>query len=99
MARGIGEAPERSPAAILDMVDYPATPEDLAQAAAEAEAPVDTINFLRALPGPEYQSRDQAMRDFAEADARFGRGGSDVNHRGDIGKQMTEPAEGETHHP
>ena len=98
MARGIGEPPERSPASILQMVDYPATPRDLSTAAAEAGAPAETINFLRSLPGPSYESAEQALRDFAEADARFGLGVRDVHHRGDIGKEMTEPG-GEIHHP
>lgn len=99
MARGIGERPERSPAAILQQVDYPVTPEELGRAAADAGAPPETINFLRALPGAEYASADAAMRDFAEADARLGMGSRDVHHRGDIGKEMTEPEGEPPRHP
>lgn len=98
MARGVGERPERSPAAMLRRVDYPATREDLVQAAADEEAPADTINFLKSLPNRTYQSRDEVLRYFAEAEARFGVTGVKL-HRGDIGKEMTEPPGEEAHHP
>ncbi|HLV61420.1 MAG TPA: DUF2795 domain-containing protein [Fredinandcohnia sp.] len=97
MARGVGERPERSPAAILRRVEYPATREDLVQAAADEEAPPETINFLRSLPDRTYQSQQEALRDFAEAEARFGVVGVKL-HRGDLGKETTEPGEGEVHH-
>jgi len=99
MAFGTGERPERSPAAILQQVDYPASREDLVLAAEDAEAPVDTINFLKSLPDLEFPNADEALRWFAEADARAGMGTSDVHHRGDIGKEMTEPPGGHAHHP
>jgi len=92
MARGIGEKPERSPSYILQQVEYPATREDLVEAAEDGEAPVDTINFLKSLPDRVYRDPDDVLRQFAEADARFGMGpGREVAHRGDIGKEMTEP--------
>jgi hypothetical protein len=91
MARGVGERPERSPGAILQSVDYPITRDELAEAAADLGAPVETIQFLKSLPEKEYRSAVEAERDFAEADARFGMGTSDVHHRGDIGKESTEP--------
>lgn len=99
MARGVGERPERSPGAIVDQVEYPVTPDELARAAAEAGAPAETINFLRSLPDREYASADEVRREFAEASGRFGMGTSDVHHRGDIGKEMTEPEGGPARHP
>jgi hypothetical protein len=94
MARGIGERPEKSPSYILQQVDYPASREDLVQAAEDGEAPVDTINFLKSLPDRTYRDPDEVLRQFAEADARFGMGSGridEVHHRGNIGKDMTEP--------
>ena len=92
MARGIGERPERSASYILQQVDYPASREDLVQAAEDEQAPVDTLNFLRSLPDRQYRDPDDVLRQFAEADARFGMGpGREVHHRGNIGKDMTEP--------
>lgn len=98
MARGVGERPERSPAAMLRRVDYPATREDLVLAAADEEAPPETINFLKSLPDRTYESQDEVLRYFAEAEARFGVMGVKL-HRGDIGKEMTEPPGEEAHHP
>ncbi len=98
MARGVGERPERSPAAMLRRVNYPATRDDLVEAAAYEEAPPDTINFLKSLPDREYQSQEEVLRDFAEAEARFGVTGVKL-HRGDIGKEMTEPPGEKAHHP
>ncbi len=72
MARGVGEQPERSPAAILSQVEYPISRDDLALAAAEAGAPPDAINFLRSLPGRIYPSPRDVLREFGEGSARFG---------------------------
>lgn len=92
MARGIGERPERSPSYILQQVDYPASREDLVQAAEDGEAPVDTINFLKSLPDRQYRDPDDVLRQFAAADARFGMGpGRESIGRGNIGKDITEP--------
>lgn len=102
MARGIGENPARSPSYILQQVDYPATREDLVRAAEDEDAPVDTINFLKSLPDRQYRDPDEVLRQFAEADARFGFGNRKdaVNHRGNIGKDMTEPPDSDhANHP
>ncbi len=99
MARGIGERPERSPAAILSEVEYPISRDDLAQAAADVDAPVEVINFLRSLPDRIYQSRDEVQREFAEAGARFGIFTGEVRHRGDIGKEAVEQGKPPTRHP
>lgn len=98
MARGVGERPERSPAAMLRRVEYPATREDLVQAAADEEAPPETINFLKSLPDRTYASQDEALRYFAEAEARLGVMGVKL-HRGDIGKETTEPPGEKARHP
>ena len=101
MARGIGENPNRSPAAHLQSLDYPATREDIVQTAADNEAPADVINFLKSLPKDRYGSYEEALRDFAEAERRFGLG----NHaeggrsREDIGKKAIEFPDAPTHHP
>ncbi len=99
MARGIGERPERSPAAILREVEYPVSRDDLAEAAAEEGAPADAINFLRSLPDRIYASPTDVLREFSEGSARFGTFTGDVRHRGDIGKQATEAEGVPTRHP
>ncbi len=99
MAMGVGERPERSPAAILFEVDYPISRDDLVEAAGDAGAPVDVINFLRSLPDRTYQSRVEVEREFAEADARFGIFTGDVRHRGDIGNEAVESGKPPTRHP
>lgn len=101
MARGVGERLQRSASYIvLNEVDYPASRDDLVAAAEDSEAPVETLNFLRALPDRIYRDPDEVLRQFAEADARAGmglRGG--IHHRGDIAKEMTEPPGDRPHHP
>jgi hypothetical protein len=99
MARGIGEPPERSPSAILSQIEYPISRDDIATAAAEAGFDTNAINFLRSLPDRIYQSPHQVLREFAEADARFGMGTRDVRHRGDIGKEAVETGANSTRHP
>ncbi len=99
MARGVGEPPERSPSAILSQVEYPISRDDLATAAAESGFETDAINFLRALPDRIYQSPNEVLREFAEAEARFGLGRTDVRHRGDIGKEAVETGANPTRHP
>ena len=100
-ARWIGENPARSPAAHLQAVDYPATREDIVQTAADNEAPVEVINFLKSLPKDRYDSYEEALRDFAEAERRFGVGNlaGDGRSREDIGKAAVESADAPTHHP
>jgi hypothetical protein len=99
MARGIGEPPEKSPAAILSTVEYPISRDELSQAAAEAGAPQDAINFLRSLPDRIYTSPSDVMREFGEGAARFGLFSTDVRHRGDIGKEAVETGANPTRHP
>jgi len=99
MARGVGEPPERSPAAILSEVEYPITREELAEAAGEAGAPADAINFLRSLPDKIYQSPSEVMREFGEGSARFGLFTDDVRHRGNLGKDAVETGANPTRHP
>jgi uncharacterized protein DUF2795 len=99
MARGIGEPPERSPSAILSQIEYPISRDEIATAAAEAGFDTNAINFLRSLPDRIYQSPHQVLREFAEADARFGMGTTDVRHRGDIGKEAVETGANSTRHP
>lgn len=99
MARGVGERPERSPAAILSEVEYPISRDDLALAAAESDAPADAINFLRSLPNRIYTSPNDVLRQFGEAGARFGLFSTDVRHRGDIGKEAVETGAAPTKHP
>ncbi len=99
MARGIGERPERSPAAILSEVEYPISRDELAEAAAEEGAPADAINFLRSLPDRIYSSPSDVQREFGEGSARFGLFTAEIHHRGDIGKQATEAGGNPTRRP
>jgi hypothetical protein len=100
MARGVGEPPERSPSSILSQVEYPISRDELATAAAEAGYELNAINFLKSLPDRIYQSPHDVLREFAEADARFGFGNqTDVRHRGDIGKEAVETGANPTRHP
>jgi uncharacterized protein DUF2795 len=99
MARGIGEPPERSPSAILTAVEYPISRDELSEAAAEAGAPEDAINFLHSLPERIYTSPVDVMREFGEGAARFGLFSTDVRHRGDLGKQAVETGANPTRHP
>lgn len=99
MARGVGEPEERSPAAILTQVEYPISRDELATTAAEAGYELDAINFLKALPDRIYQSPSDVLRQFAEADARFGMGTRDVRHRGDLGREAVETGANSTRHP
>ena len=99
MARGVGEPEERSPSSILSQVEYPISRDELATAAAEAGYELDAINFLKSLPDKTYQSPSDVLREFAEADARFGMGTRDVRHRGDIGKDAVETGGNPSRHP
>jgi len=99
MARGVGEPQERSPSALLSQVEYPISRDELATAAAEAGADLDAINFLKSLPDRIYQSPIEVLREFSEAEARFGMGTSDVRHRGDLGKEAVETGGNPTRHP
>src|SRR5512140_3726110 len=99
MARGVGEPPERSPSALLSQVEYPISRDELVTTAAEAGSEVDAINFLRSLPDRIYTSPHDVLREFSEAEARFGMGTKDVRHRGDLGRDAVETADNPTRHP
>jgi hypothetical protein len=88
MARGIGENPNRSPAWHVAQVEYPASRADLVETAEDNEAPVEVINFLKALPKDTYASAEEVLRDFAEAERRFALGNiaDDRGRRDNIGK-------------
>ncbi len=99
MARGVGEQPERSPAAILSEVEYPISRDDQSFAAAEAGAPADAINFLRSLPDRIYTSPSDVQREFGEGSARFGLFSTDVRHRDNLGRDAVETGGNPTRHP
>ena len=87
MANGIGENPVRSPAFILKQLPFPATRDEIVETASDSEAPVETINFLKSLPKERYQSQEEALRDFAEAERRFAGGTpADPGRRENIGR-------------
>ena len=88
MARGIREDPRRSPAWHIQQVEYPASRDELVATAEDNEAPAEAINFLKALPKDRYQSAEEVLRDFAEAERRFALGNApDDRGRGDnLGK-------------
>ncbi len=103
MAKGIGELPAKSPAAILSALDFPATRDDIVETACDSEAPAEVINFLKCLPEGRYASVEAALRDFAEAERRFGAsnqpaGGTD---RRNLGRPAGEDAQrsAATRHP
>ncbi len=99
MARGVGEPPERSPSAILSQVDYPISRDELATAAADAGFDINAINFLKSLPDRIYQSPSEVLREFSEAEARFGMGTRDVRHRDNLGRDAVETGANPTRHP
>lgn len=105
MAYGQAENPGLSITSHLDSVDYPAEREQIVAAAEDNGAPVDIINVLKSLPREEYASREDVMRDLAEAARRFARGGlrddDGVNRdRRNIGRDLVENApDGQTRHP
>jgi hypothetical protein len=98
MARGIGEDPRRSPAWHVAQVEFPAQREDLVVTAEDNEAPAEVINFLKALPKERYQSAEEVLRDFAEAERRFALGNvpDDQGRRDNLGKVA---AEDQAKHP
>ena len=101
MARGIGENPARSPAEHVRQVEYPASREDIVQTAADNEAPVEVINFLKSLPKERYESYEAVLRDFAEAERRFALSNrtDGGKTRENIGKAATESPDAPTRHP
>jgi len=99
MARDTGEPHGRSPAPLLSQFEYPISRDDLASAAADAGLDADSINFLKSLPDRIYQSPNEILREFGEAEARFGMGTRDVRHRGDLGNEAVETGAHPTRHP
>jgi hypothetical protein len=88
MAKGIGENPSRSPAFILKELDFPATRAEIVETAADSDAPPEVINFLKSLPKERYQSQEDALRDFAEAERRFAGGtAGEAARRENLGKR------------
>lgn len=106
MAFGVTEDPALSPSTHLDGVDYPVWREQLVKAAMDNGASVDVINFFKALPRSQYESKEEVMRDFGEAARRFAMGGLPADDDGanrdrrNIGRDAVENApEGMTRHP
>jgi hypothetical protein len=87
-------------------VDYPVNRSELARVAEEGGASVDVINVLLSLPAHFYRSRDQVLRDLAEASRRFGMGNQPADEDGanrdrrNIGRDAVEGAPAPlTRHP
>jgi hypothetical protein len=105
MAYGQAEDPALSIPTHLDAVDYPVWREQLVKAAADNGAPMDLINVFKSLPRSKYESREEVMRDLAEAARRFASGGlrddDGVDRdRRNIGRDLVENAPpGHTRHP
>lgn len=101
MAKGIGENPVKSPAHCARLVDYPATRDELVEAAGDSEAPAEVINFLKSLPAERYASFESVLRDFAEAERRFGDRGAlrdGARPRSNLGRSAADDAD-PTRHP
>jgi hypothetical protein len=105
MARTGTEDPGRSPAAQLDGVEYPVWREVLVRTAEDNGATPEVINLLKSLPRGRYESKEEALRDFAEAARRMATGGTPdddgVNRdRRNLGRDLVEGAPpGHTRHP
>lgn len=105
MAYGQAEDPALSIPTHLDAVDYPVWREQLVKAAADNGAPMDLINVFKSLPRTRYESREDVMRDLAEAARRFASGGlrddDGVDRdRRNIGRDLVENAPpGNSRHP
>lgn len=98
MAHGIGENPNRSPAEHVRGIDFPASRDEIVETAGGNEAPAEVINFLKSLPKEQYGSAEEVLRDFAEAERRFGAGfaaASDRPSRENLGRVDDSP----TRHP
>ncbi|WP_224250043.1 DUF2795 domain-containing protein [Hyalangium gracile] len=105
MAYGQAENPALSIPTHLDAVDYPVWREQLVRAAEDNGADVDVINVLKFLPRSRYESKEEVMRDLAEAARRFASGGFPGDDgverdRRNIGRDMVENAPpGHSRHP
>jgi len=91
MARGIGENPARSPAWHVSQVEFPATRAEIIETAEDNEAPVEVINFFKSLPKERYGSQEEVLRDFAEAERRFGAGTAKGPERSNINRVDENP--------
>ncbi len=105
MAHGIAEDPRLSPATHLDGVEFPIWRDTLVQIAADNGASVDVINLFKSLPRNHYYSKDEVLRDFAEAARRFATGNhaeedGAIRDRRNIGRDAVENAPpGKVRHP
>jgi hypothetical protein len=106
MAFGVGEDPSRSPAAQLDMVEFPTSRDELVRLAEENGGHEEVINLFLSLPREQYGSKEEVLRDLAEAARRFatfplGADEDGANRdRRNIGRDLVEGApEGMTKHP
>lgn len=105
MAYGQAENPALSIPTHLDAVEYPVWREQIVRAAEDNGADVDVINVLRFLPRSRYESKEEVMRDLAEAARRFAMGGFPGDDgverdRRNIGRDLVENApEGNSRHP
>jgi hypothetical protein len=105
MAYGQAENPALSIPTHLDAVEYPVWRDQLVRTAEDNGADADVINVLKFLPRSQYESKEQVMRDLAEAARRFASGGLKdddgvVRDRRNIGRDMVENAPpGHTRHP
>ena len=105
MAYGVAEDPALSIPTHLDAVDYPVWRDQLVKAAADNGGSMDVINVFKSLPRSRYESKEEVMRDLAEAARRFASGGlrddDGANRdRRNIGRDAVENAPpGHTRHP
>lgn len=106
MAFGIAEDPARSPVTHLDEVEYPVWRDTLVRVAADNGAPTEVINLFKSLPRARYESKDEALRDLAEAARRFAMSNftteedEELRDRRNIGRDAVEGAPaGKVKHP
>ncbi len=94
---GSKESPANSVVPHLESVDFPATPDEIAAAAADGEATPNVVNLLKCLPRPLYARREDVMRDLAEAGRRFASGPREhhdmLRDRRNIGRSAAEEQE------
>lgn len=90
---------------LLDTLEYPIDHEQLVRAAEDSTVSPDVINLFSALPRAQYSSKEEVLRDFAEAARRFGMWNvppedEAIRDRRNIGRDAVEGApEGMTRHP
>lgn len=75
MAKTQLENPGRSPAAQLVGVQFPAWRDALVQSAEDNDGTPEVINLFKSLPRDRYETREEVLRDFAEAARRMAMGG------------------------